>query len=383
MKTNSLSTKPHYAILDGLRGVAALMVVAFHLCEAHATSHQDQIINHGYLAVDFFFLLSGFVIGYAYDDRWGKMTTGNFFKRRLIRLQPMVVMGSIIGAACYYFQSSGLFPPIAQTPVWQMLLIMVIGCTMLPIPPSMDIRGWAETYPLNGPAWSLFYEYVVNIFYALGARKLSKTVLSILVILSAGALIHLAVNQGDVIGGWSLNAEQMRIGFCRVMFPFFGGLLLFRIAKLRNIKNAFVWSSLLTIVVLAVPRIGTTENLWMNGLYDSLSIVLIFPLIIFLGASGEIQSNAGKKICKFLGDISYPIYITHYPLIYTYTAWVYDKKVPLKDAYPITILVFVAAVAIAYACLKWYDEPVRKWLNSKVIAKAPTKATQETEVTAK
>jgi len=121
----------------------------------------------------------------------------------------------------------------------------------------------------------------------------------------------------------------------------------------------------------------------MNGLYDSLSIVLIFPLIIFLGASGEIQSNAGKKICKFLGDISYPIYITHYPLIYTYTAWVYDKKVPLKDAYPITILVFVAAVAIAYACLKWYDEPVRKWLNSKVIAKAPTKATQETEVTAK
>ncbi|MBV4357616.1 acyltransferase family protein [Pinibacter aurantiacus] len=381
MKTNSLSTKPHYAILDGLRGVAALMVVAFHLCEAHATSHQDQIINHGYLAVDFFFLLSGFVIGYAYDDRWGKMTIGNFFKRRLIRLQPMVVMGSIIGAVCYYFQSSGVFPIIGQTPVWQMLLIMVIGCTMLPIPPSMDIRGWAETYPLNGPAWSLFYEYVVNIFYALVARKLSKTVLSILVILSAGALIHLAVNQGDVIGGWSLNAEQMRIGFCRVMFPFFGGLLLFRIAKLRNIKNAFVWSSLLTIIVLAAPRIGTTENLWMNGLYDSLSIVLIFPLIIFLGASGEIQSAVGKKICKFLGDISYPIYITHYPLIYTYTAWVFDKKIPLKEAYPITILVFIAAVAIAYACLKWYDEPVRAWLNKR--AKAPVKVKHESEVEAK
>ncbi|MDH7460153.1 acyltransferase [Chitinophagaceae bacterium 26-R-25] len=381
MKTNSLSTKPHYAILDGLRGVAALMVVAFHLCEAHATSHQDQIINHGYLAVDFFFLLSGFVIGYAYDDRWRNMTIGNFFKRRLIRLQPMVVMGSIIGAVCYYFQSSGIFPIIGQTPVWQMLLIMVIGCTMLPIPPSMDIRGWSETYPLNGPAWSLFYEYVVNIFYALGARKLSKTVLSILVILSAGALIHLAVNQGDVIGGWSLNAEQMRIGFCRVMFPFFGGLLLFRIAKLRNIKNAFVWSSLLTIVVLAAPRIGTTENLWMNGLYDSLSIVLIFPLIIFLGASGEIQSGAGKKICKFLGDVSYPIYITHYPLIYTYTAWVSDKKIPLKEAYPVTIAVFVCAVAIAYACLKWYDEPVRAWLNKQ--AKAPVKVKHENEVPAK
>jgi peptidoglycan/LPS O-acetylase OafA/YrhL len=111
----------------------------------------------------------------------------------------------------------------------------------------------------------------------------------------------------------------------------------------------------------------------MNGLYDALAIVLIFPLIIFLGASGEIQSATGKKICKFLGDISYPIYITHYPLIYTYTAWVAGKKIPLKDAYPIAILTFVGAVSIAYACLKWYDEPVRKWLNSKVFAKAEVK----------
>ena len=97
-------SKPHYAILDGLRGVASLVVVAFHLFEAHAASHADQIINHGYLAVDFFFVLSGFVIGYAYDDRWGKtLTLGNFFKRRLIRLHPMVVMGMLIGAAAFSF----------------------------------------------------------------------------------------------------------------------------------------------------------------------------------------------------------------------------------------------------------------------------------------
>ena len=96
-------TKPHYNILDGLRGVAAIMVVWFHLFEAYATSHLDQRINHGYLAVDFFFVLSGFVIGYAYDDRWGRMTYRDFFKRRLIRLHPMVVMGMLIGAAAFYF----------------------------------------------------------------------------------------------------------------------------------------------------------------------------------------------------------------------------------------------------------------------------------------
>jgi peptidoglycan/LPS O-acetylase OafA/YrhL len=74
MNSSSLPSKPHYPILDGLRGVAALIVVIFHLLEAHSTSHLDLMINHGYLAVDFFFLLSGFVIGYAYDDRWNKMS---------------------------------------------------------------------------------------------------------------------------------------------------------------------------------------------------------------------------------------------------------------------------------------------------------------------
>src|SRR6476620_8209752 len=142
-----MASKPHYAILDALRGVAALTVVAFHIFEAHATSPSDQIINHGYLAVDFFFLLSGFVIGYAYDDRWGKMSFGNFLKRRLVRLHPMVVMGTIVGAVCFYFQDGILWPGISDVPVWKMLSIMLIGFTLIPVPPSMDIRGWNEMHP--------------------------------------------------------------------------------------------------------------------------------------------------------------------------------------------------------------------------------------------
>jgi peptidoglycan/LPS O-acetylase OafA/YrhL len=97
--------KSHYVILDGLRGVAALMVVVFHLFEAHAGGDpQKQIINHGYLAVDFFFLLSGFVVAYAYDDRWGGMSVGRSYKRRLVRLQPMIIIGTLIGAALLGFQ---------------------------------------------------------------------------------------------------------------------------------------------------------------------------------------------------------------------------------------------------------------------------------------
>ena len=113
----SAAGKDHYLILDGLRGVAAVMVVLFHICEAYKPEHPlTQLINHGYLAVDFFFLLSGFVIAYAYDDRWQAMGLRDFFKRRLIRLQPMVVMGMVVGAALYYLQAGPAFPLIDATP---------------------------------------------------------------------------------------------------------------------------------------------------------------------------------------------------------------------------------------------------------------------------
>ena len=104
-----LASKPRYAILDGLRGVAALVVILFHGFETYIPFFGTQHINHGYLAVDFFFVLSGFVIGYAYDDRWDRMSTWSFFKRRLIRLHPMVVAGTLFGACLFFFGESDYF----------------------------------------------------------------------------------------------------------------------------------------------------------------------------------------------------------------------------------------------------------------------------------
>lgn len=367
--STDIQSKKHYEILDGLRGVAAILVVAFHIFEVFSGGNRFvQIINHGYLAVDFFFLLSGFVVAYAYDDRWGKMTQWDFYKRRLIRLQPMVIMGMIIGAIFYYFQASDiLFPMIAGMEVWKVILTMIIGFTLLPIPPSMEIRGWGEMHPLNGPAWSLFFEYIANILYALFFRKFSKKVLSIFVLLFAGLLINYTVfgPKGDVIGGWSLNFEQMNVGFTRLLYPFFAGILLSRLGKLIHIKGAFWVCSLLIAIVLSVPRIGDENSLWMNGLYESLCIIIVFPLIVSIGAGGEIKNPFSLKICKLLGAISYPIYITHYPLIYWYTAWVVDNKVSLEDGFAVGIGVLIASILIAYLCLKLYDEPVRNWLQSK------------------
>lgn len=366
---NSLSAKPHYPILDGLRGIAAIIVVTFHLTEPLGTGHLDILVNHGYLAVDFFFLLSGFVIGYAYDDRWHKMSIGAFFKRRIERLQPMVVLGMTLGAVGFYFTDSTIWPLIHTIPLWKMLLVMFIGYTILPVPLSLDIRGWQEMHPLNSVGWSLFFEYIANILYAIGIRKFSKTALGILVVISAIALAHLAITSpnGDVSGGWTLNAEHVRVGITRTMYPFFAGLLLSRIAKPTTIKLAFLWCSLLVALVLYMPRIGGAEHVWINGVYESVCIIIIFPLIVYLGASGFIHTQIEGRICKFLGDISYPLYMVHYPLVYFYVAWISNHKgVTIVQAWPYALLILIGGIILAYASLKWYDEPVRKWLRKKL-----------------
>jgi peptidoglycan/LPS O-acetylase OafA/YrhL len=371
--TPALQTKSHYQILDGLRGVAALIVVMFHTFEVYSKGdHTKQILNHGYLAVDFFYLLSGFVVAYAYDDRWGKMSQWDFYKRRLIRLQPMVIMGSVIGAALFYFQTGPAFPLVSSTPVWKMLVVMLVGFTLLPLLPSMDIRGWNEMHPLNGPAWSLFFEYIANILYAVGIRKLSNKALGIFVLLSAGLLVHLAVTSphGDVIGGWSIDKEQLHIGFARLLYPFFAGMLLMRIGKRIHVSGGFAICSLLVIAALCMPRIGGQHQLWMNGLYESFCIIVLFPIIVAIGAGERISGIFQTRLSKLLGDISYPLYITHYPLIYVYTGWVIRDKVPAGRGVVVGVLLFITSVAIAYTCFKFYDEPVRGWLSRRFLGKA-------------
>ena len=374
MKQNSnlSESKPHYEILDGLRGVAALLVVLFHIFEVHSHGdHSKQIINHGYLAVDFFFMLSGYVISYAYDDRWGRMSLKDFFKRRLIRLHPMIIIGMIIGAVLYYCQySPGLgWRVISEVPVWKMLLVMVIGFTLIPVGRGLDIRGWSEMHPLNGPAWSLFYEYIANIVYAIFLRRTTKTILTILVIIAACVTAHYALTNpnGNIIGGWSISPHQLRIGFTRLAFPFLAGLLLARITKIHYIKNAFLTTSLLLVLFMSVPHIGNKEQLWLNGIYECFCLMILFPIIVWIGAGGKVKGKKAYRLCRFLGDISYPIYITHFPIVYVYMAWVTNNRYTMADSWHVGILCVIISIVVAYTSMKLYDIPVREWLRKRFL----------------
>lgn len=361
-------TKPHYDILDGLRGVAAIMVVCFHIFEAYATSHLDQIINHGYLAVDFFFILSGFVVGYAYDDRWKTMRKRDFLKRRIIRLHPMIVIGAIIGAVMFYFQGCSVWD-VSKVSIGMLLVATTMNAFLIPATPGIEVRGLGEMYPLNGPGWSLFFEYIGNILYALFIYKLPLKPLIALVLAAGCGLAAFAIfgPLGDICVGFALTGENIIGGTLRMLFSFPMGILLSRIFKPVYIKGAFWICSLAIVVLLAVPRIGGSESLWMNGIYDTVCFAVLFPLLVYIGASGKTTDITTTRLCKFLGDISYPLYMVHYPFIYLYYAWVKNENLTFLQSLPGAVALLFGSILLAYLCLKLYDEPVRKYLSKKFL----------------
>ena len=365
-------TKPHYDLLDGLRGVAALMVIFYHVFEAFATSPIDQRFNHGYLAVDFFFILSGFVIGYAYDDRWKTMTTKDFIKRRLIRLHPMVVLGAVLGVIAFCIQGCEKWDG-TQVSISMVMLALLINLFLIPAVPGSgpEIRGNGEMYPLNGPSWSLFFEYIGNIMYALFIRRMSTKALTALVVLAGIGLASFAIfnfsGAGHLGVGWTMEEYNLIGGFLRVLFSFSIGLLMSRVFKPIPVKGAFWICSLAIVVLLSMPYVGNGEALWMNGIYDSVCAIIIFPMLVYLGASGKTTDKHDALICKFLGDISYPLYMVHYPLIYLYFGWVKKENLTFAEAWPEALALVIGSIVLAYISLKLYDEPVRRYLTKRFL----------------
>ena len=373
--TKTKDSKPHYALLDGLRGVAALLVVWYHIFEGFQFAGNKPVIdfiNHGYLAVDFFFILSGFVVGYAYDNRWGKtLTLGGFFRHRLIRLQPMVCMGAVIGAASFLLSGMERWDGTHAT-LWLTFLAFVCGCLMLPALPGMprEVRGNGEMFPLNGPCWSLFFEYVGNIVYALFIRRLSTRLLALLSFALCCALAWFAVTDqsgyGSIGVGWTVDRTNILGGSLRMLCPFTMGLLLSRIFKpIHYARGAFWTSAALLLIIFHVSYIYSDGALSLNGMFEAACIIAVFPLVVWYAASGKTTDEASTRICRFLGDISYPLYIVHYPLMYAFYMWlIKTHQYTLHETWPAALAAVSASIILAWLCLKLYDMPIRKWLRN-------------------
>lgn len=343
--TSPPSPKPHFEILDGLRGVAALAVVIFHFMEIVISDPKQNFIGHGFLAVDFFFCLSGFVIAYAYDGRIGDMGWKAFFKTRLIRLHPLVIIGSVIGLLGY------LFDPFAGQPLQgagKTFLLFLASSLMVPLP-IMPER-YFNLFSFNAPSWSLFWEYVANIAYALVLWKLSRRWLAISTLLAAVAIYLVSHRAGNLLGGWS--GATFSDGGVRVAFSFLAGMLIYRSGWIINNRIGFIGLSLLLASAFLMPG---------NWLTEALIVTVMFPLVVMLGAGSSV-SPALRKICVFSGRISYPLYMSHYAAMWWFAGYYTKHKPGHQELTLVIILGTLLLLAFAWLIMKFLDEPLRKWL---------------------
>lgn len=350
--------KHHFEVLDGLRGSAAFLIVIFHMFNYAFSFHGPYaIVRHAHLAVDLFFALSGFVVAYAYDDRWTRMTVLEFFRIRLIRLHPLVLVGATLGLLFY------LFDPFSRMmnrgPLSMVLLAYVTSLLLLPSPPVAGRHN--ESQALNGPAWSLMEEYLGNIAYALILRRLRAATLGVIFAVSALGLIWTANLKGSLDGGW--DYPNIWMAPLRLTVSFVLGLWLYRIHdRLRMPKAGLLLLSIVLVVCFQMPQLPRTGALDWNGLYEVACVLFLFPLIILCGA----HSDAGTgmiRICKLSGRLSYPVYITHIGFVYVLAGYARTRHPPPAVVISWILVAIPLVLAVAWLFLRFFDEPVRAWLT--------------------
>jgi len=311
-----------------------------------------NFIGHGFLAVDFFFCLSGFVIGYAYDDRIGKMGVLEFFKSRLIRLHPLVISGSVLGLLAFLFDPFGGHPELYSA--GKIILAFLCSLLLIPLPVIAD-RSF-NLFSFNAPAWSLFWEYVANIVYAFVLYKIGRRYLVLLTLLSAVAICFVVFRSGNLVGGWS--GPTFWDGSARISYSFLAGLLIYRSNLIIKNNLGFIGVALLLFLAFISP-----SSKW-NWLSEPLVVLFYFPLLIALGAGAMLKPGL-KKVCLFLGKISYPLYMTHYAALWMFGNYYLSHKPGTMQLALIIICGLILLVGASYLVMVIYDIPVRKYLIDK------------------
>ncbi|MFY7840965.1 MAG: acyltransferase family protein [Lacibacter sp.] len=352
-QTSLLNTKTHFQLLDGLRGVAAVAVVVFHFMEIAVPDFTVNFIAHGYLAVDFFFCLSGFVIAYAYDKRIAGLSLWQFFKLRLIRLQPLVVIGAVLGLLTFLFDPfHNLYA--AKGPL-QTILMFLSAALLIPYP-SIPER-YNNLFYMNAPVWSLFWEYIANIAYALLFWKMNRNMHKVLLAAAALLLIWSAFHYGHLSTGW--GADTYPGGGIRVLFSFVAGMMVYRFNWIIKNKLSFPVLALMLLASFLLPFVES-----INKVTEPLLVIFYFPLLIALAAGTQVKPMY-ERICKFSGDISYPLYMIHYPFIWVYLSYMEVYK-PSMDLLKILIPLFtVVLMLMAWLTMKYIDYPIRRYLAGK------------------
>jgi len=349
-----LKTKQHFQILDGLRGIAAISVVIFHFMEIAQPDYEKNFVGHAFLAVDFFFCLSGFVIAYAYDGKLKQIGFSTFFKLRLIRLHPLVIIGSIIGLLCWMFDPfSNLYTIYGSGKAF---LLFITSCFMIPYPAIRE--RYFNLFHLNPPSWSLFWEYIANIFYALVLVKLRNKILWVLVAIGAILICYETKRSGSIAGGW--GGSNISAGAIRVLYSFLAGMLVYRLGWIIKTRLGFLSVSVLLLAVLTSPY----SKKW-NFVSEPFIVIFVLPFLVAIGAGATLRPIF-TRICKFSGELSYPLYMVHYPFIWIFFSYMQKCKPTVSQLQVVIPISVVLLILFAWLVMVFIDIPIRKYLKKRM-----------------
>lgn len=333
----------HYPALDGLRGLAALSVVVYHL----GLTNRVNLAPNAYLAVEFFFALSGFVLARAYAERLDRsLSLWGFILIRLIRLMPLIIVADLIAAAIFYTYYPGGHS--------RWLLAVVLGALNIPLLAAQEFQGGRFIFPLNPPQYSLFFELAANVVWAPLHRR--RKVLAALCVLGFVLVATLGGGGGDQVNGfWS--------GFPRVGGLFLLGVLLSDLEPKLPAWTNHIWTAVLaaTLAFSAWFFFAGPDNDWTWYPWS----LLVVPVLVVAGARAQLP-DAWARINRGLGDLSYPVYALQGPLIWA-CAWVLNYFAVTNPVVRITFSL-AGTLALSAAALKFIDAPARAWLTRRMKA---------------
>jgi len=339
------SSRPkHFLELDGLRGIAALSVALFH---QRAWFGGDTFFGHGYLAVDFFFMLSGFVLAYAYEERLRQ--PGAFWpyvRDRIVRLYPMLAMGALVGAVAVSTGPDKVARSAADLGALTLLNGLALPALWLALP-----------FPINGAVWSLFFEIIANLGFGLVGPYLSDRRLRIFIV--ASALCMLTLNHHYHMFGFGWARDTMPAGLVRVSVSFAIGVALCDLHGRGILADGGRrwWVAPVLVATFASLRLSSS----LSVVYDPLVVFLVYPVLILAGAgSAELM----PRFARLMGDISYPFYLLHVPAFSLLQLGVIKAGLTITPG--LVLLNFVLTVAATWLVLTIYDKPVRSALRARI-----------------
>lgn len=351
MASTDIAERDRFVVLDGLRGLAALAVITDHV----SSELMRGLLPGRHLAVDFFFVLSGFVLAHVYGERLSRgMPLMSFMRVRLIRLYPLYLAAVLISASMAIIVAIKGWEPFS---LWQVFTSLAFALLLFPCPPALSL--WPNApFPLVGPSWSLFFELVINVVYGLVGRFITPAVCLIFMAAGGGALTFAVVAGMDVAGyAWS----NIHGGLMRVTFGFFAGVLLYQVRAHWKAPALPAWAAFaILFAAMAVPAPHGLRPYW-----DLVAIFFIFPPLVAMAANTRV-TGARLELCAFVGLVSYGVYILHVPLY----AWlrlalqhfgVYEQ-IPGAAMVALLAIVAVGVTAVLHTV---YDVPVRRFLSRK------------------